>query len=341
MPDQLPLFESSRPPRAIEVLPVLQEVLARADAALFISISGGKDGQAMLSALSRKHRELGWRCGLFAIHADLGRAEWPQSLPHCEKICEEAGVPLTIVNRPQGDLVQEIEDRMHKLSCTERMPWPTATQRYCTADQKRSQLAKAKRKPFWPDAQNRYCTSDQKRTQIDKELRAYRLVVSAIGIRGQESRARAKKADFDIDRDLTGKAYRDLTPVEALDSWSQEDNGRLAFDWLPIFDWSIDEVWEECGTSEADLDLRRQAYAAGYEEDALEGWPLHPAYVFGNERVSCVFCVLATQSDLAVGARHNPELFRHYVGLEQSSGFTFQYKKALADVAPQLLEGKA
>ena len=229
---------------------------------------------------------------------------------------------------------------MVKLAGSDRMPWPSSSQRYCTADQKRDQLAKAKRTPMWPDAQNRYCTADQKRTQIDKALRAYRLVVSAIGLRAQESRTRAKKDGFTIDRDLTGKVYRELSPEEALESWKKEDRGRLAFDWLPVLEWLIDEVWEECGTSRAELERRRVIYNAGGVETALDGWPCHPAYVFGNERVSCVFCVLATQNDLAVGARHNPDLFRHSVGLEQESGFTFQHRKALADVAPDLLEGR-
>lgn len=360
---QLPLFRPTRRPREVVIPTVINDVLRRDDAALFVSISGGKDGQAMLSALVRLHESQGWRCGVFAIHADLGRAEWKESLPHCERICAEAGVPLTVVRRPQGDLVQEIEDRMAKLAGEDRSAWPSASQRYCTADQKRDQLAKAKRTAGWPDASNRYCTSDQKRgqfdkalrapmwpdaanryctshqkqNQIDKELRAYSLVVSAIGMRAQESRARAKRTAFTIDRDLTAKPFLELAPDEAVARWKAAEKGRLAFDWLPIFDWSIDEVWEEMGTSATDLELRRRAYATGYHEEALSGWPAHPAYVYGNERVSCVFCVLATQSDLAVGARHNPELFRHYVALEEESGFTFQHKKPLSAVAPQLL----
>lgn len=375
---QLPLFAPKRAAwRSIDVPPVLAEVFAREDAALFVSISGGKDGQAMLSALVRLHREQGWRCGIFAIHADLGRAEWAESLPHCERICADAGVPLTVVRRPQGDLVQEIEDRMEKLTGEDRSPWPSATQRYCTADQKRDQLAKAKR-VFWPDAQNRYCTADQKRTQIDKalrapmwpdaanryctshqktnqidkELRAYRLVVSAIGLRAEESSARSRKLAFTLDRDLTSKPLLGVGQQDLLGVWKslsrkrrrlrrqgrKPNDLRLAFDWLPVLDWSLAEVFEECGTSVADRDRRRALYRDGRVEEALGGWPCHVAYVYGNDRVSCVFCILASQNDLRVGAIHNPELYRHYVRLERRTGFTFQHKKALADVAPELLE---
>lgn len=445
----------------LDVPPVLEDVFEREDAALVVSISGGKDSQAMLAAVARAHRERGWRCGLFAIHADLGRPEWAESLPHCQKLCDDLGIFLKVVRRPQGDLLQEIQERMAKLAARadaqdERSahneaweaqqrriveyarasqarhlgwyreavengeqelarrrfrqyeasvrleqnprweditfayriigpkveppslpiggasnPWPTASMRYCTADQKRGQLQKAKRTAGWPDAQNRYCTSDQKRTQIDKAMRSpgwpsadaryctahhktnqvntalreYRLVVSAMGMRAQESKARAKKIAFQIDADLTGKILRERSPEDALARWSHMDTHypptqrpRLAFEWLPIFDWTVDDVWAACGTSAADLARRQTLYKIGLREQALDGWPAHPAYVYGNERVSCSLCILASRNDLEVGARHNPELYRTYVQMERESGFTFQHKKPLSDIAPDLLE---
>ncbi len=373
------LFDTPRGQQEIIVPAVLEAVLMRPDAALFISISGGKDGQAMLKALVRMHRARGWRCAIFVVHAHLGRAEWKESLPHCHRIAEEAGLSLTVVHRPQGDLVQEIEERKNKLAGSGRSPWPTATERYCTADQKRDQLQKEKRQPqpFWPDAANRYCTADQKRSQIDrlvraaardegaageregapfwpsaasryctdhqkssqidKVLRPYKLVVSAMGMRAQESTDRAKKTAFRIDATLTAKVLRELSPGDAFDAWDPNGKHRLAFDWLPVHDWTVDEVWAEIGTSARELELRRRAYAAGHRADALNGWPAHPAYVYGNERVSCALCVLASRNDLAVGARHNPELFRLYVSWEEETGFTFQHKRALSSVAPELL----
>lgn len=357
--------------RAVHVPAVVDEVLAREDAALFVSISGGKDGQAMLVALAATHRERGWKAGLFAIHADLGRAEWPQSLAHCQKTCDDLGVFLKVVRRPQGDLVQEIQDRQAKLTGTGRSAWPTATQRYCTADQKRGQLEKAKRQAFWPDAQNRYCTSDQKRgqidkavrapfwpssesryctahqksDQIDKEVRAYSLVVSAMGMRAGESKPRAKKSPFTIDRTLTAKRFRELSPERAFFEWGDNEhegtNHRLAFDWLPVHDWSIEDVWDACGTSAPDLARRQALHGEGETIEAMAGWPCHPAYVFGNQRVSCALCILASKNDLRVGALHNPELYRTYVQMERESGFTFQHKKSLADIAPELLEPAA
>lgn len=351
--------------KPLHVPEVLARVFERDDAALYVSISGGKDSQAMLVSLAGAHKTLGWRCGLFAIHADLGRTEWKQSLPHCQKLCDDLGIFLKVVRRPQGDLLQEIQDRQAKLTGTGRSAWPTATQRYCTADQKRGQIEKAKRQPFWPDAANRYCTADQKRgqvdkavrgpfwpssesryctahqksDQIDKELRAYSLVVSAMGMRASESRARAKKTAFAIDQTLTAKRFLGKSPEAALDYWDAcfTHVARLAFDWLPIHDWSTEQVWSACGTSADDVARRQALYAAGDVDAAFDGWQAHPAYVFGNERVSCSLCVLASKNDLRVGALHNPELFRTYVQMERESGFTFQHKKSLADVAPELL----
>ncbi len=352
-----------------EVPAVLDRVLRRPDAALVVSISGGKDSQAMLVAVAATRQDRGWRCGLFAIHADLGRTEWKQSLPHCQKLCDDLGIFLKVVRRPQGDLLQEIQDRQAKLAGTGRSAWPSATQRYCTADQKRGQIETAKRRPFWPDASNRYCTSDQKRgqidtalrgphwpsatnryctshqkaDQIDKELRAHSLIVSAMGMRSQESPARAKREQISIDRRLTAKPFREMTPDDAFRAYNIEiaerpsKNPRLALDWLPIHDWSIDQVWDACGTSAADVDRRRALYLAGDIDEALVDWHAHPAYVFGNQRVSCTLCILASKNDLRVGAIHNPELYRTYVQMERESGFTFQHKKPLSEIAPELL----
>lgn len=347
---------------AIAVPAELRGALADPDAALFVSISGGKDSQAMLEAVTAAHAAEGWACHLYAIHADLGRMEWGETPAQVEAQCARLGVPLTVVRRPQGDLLQEMQERMAKLQArgeaegeAARNPWPTASMRYCTADQKRDPMDKAKRQgaPFWPDARNRYCTADQKRGpigtairqaaphwpsadaryctahqkshQIDKALRPFSLVVSCIGIRAQESRNRAKKAAVQPDARLSTRA-------------------RTAWTWHPILDWTIDQVWAQLGTDAADVARRQKVYRLGemsgddaLKAKALDGWRAHPAYVYGNERVSCAFCVLATRSDLEVGARHNPELYRTLVDMERESGWLFQQGKPLADVAPELL----
>jgi 3'-phosphoadenosine 5'-phosphosulfate sulfotransferase (PAPS reductase)/FAD synthetase len=257
--------------------------------ALALSISGGKDSQAMVSAVMSAYHANGWTGPVFAIHSHLGRAEWPQSLPHCEVICEDAGIPLVVVERAQGDLVDRLWERLEKL--------------------------RGQGKPFWPSAANRYCTSDLKRNPINKHLRQYKGVISAEGIRSGESKTRCHKPLWEV-----RQAIQTMT--------------RNAYTWNPIKEWVIADVWQACGTSQADLERRRALYRTGYQTEALAGWPAHPAYVFGNERVSCALCVLATRNDLQVGADHNPGLLAEYLRMEDESGYTFKQGFSLHEVAP-------
>jgi tRNA(Ile)-lysidine synthase TilS/MesJ len=99
--------------RGVTLPPVIADALL-AGAPLAVSVSGGKDSQAMLSVLKNLHRNAGgrWPGAIHAIHADLGRAEWPQTPGHVRFMCERLGVALTVVSRPQGDLLDEIRARV-------------------------------------------------------------------------------------------------------------------------------------------------------------------------------------------------------------------------------------
>lgn len=259
-----------------------REIEAQLDrgAALAVSISGGKDSQAMLAALVALHRERGWKGEIFAIHADLGRIEWPQTPGHVEKMAADAGVRLVVVHRSDGrDMLAHWRAR---------------------GDRQRAQGKQARP---WSDSKNRFCTSDLKRDPIDAYLRRYSNVICAVGIRAQESAGRAKQP-------LWAKRRIDNTV-------------RSALTWHPILGWKLTEVLRACGSSWADLRDRQERYAAG-DQSALDGWPLHPAYVFGNERLSCQFCVLGSLNDLRNAAKHDPELLAELVGIEDDYGFTFK-----------------
>lgn len=277
---------------------VIKDALALG-AKVAVSVSAGKDSQALAIALAAQG------IGSYIIHMDLGRAEWPQTVAMVDRIAESSNLPVIVVSRPQGDLVQEMTERGEKLQGTG--------------------------KPFWPSAANRYCTADQKRSQADKVYRRDMLIISAEGIRGQESAKRAKDAVVSVRKQITAKALQDLPPSDALAAWRTQ-GGRLSLTWNAIHDWTLADVWEACGTSVDDLSRRQALYQAGFETEALNGWPCHPAYVFGNARLSCVFCVLATENDLRVGARHNPALAAHYIALENRFDSTFKHKRSLADI---------
>jgi 3'-phosphoadenosine 5'-phosphosulfate sulfotransferase (PAPS reductase)/FAD synthetase len=359
-----PVYQAPRRPDGILqiAVPSVIDRAMQAGAALAISISGGKDSLAMLNTLVTEYRRRDWPGPLYAVHAHLGRAEWPQTLAHCQTVCDRLGVPLVVVSRPQGDLLQEIRDRMEKLRTTgsDAPPWPDAQNRYCTSDQKRTQVDKILRAAPWPDAQNRYCTGHQKTNQLDKALRSspwpsssqryctadqkrdqiikahrdHQLVIAAMGMRAQESTARSKRPVVSVANRVSAKALKGLAPEDALAAIGPGQ--RLGLDWLPIHEWHEDDVWEACGHSTEDVNRRRKLYGAGDMENAFRGWLAHPAYVMGNQRLSCSICILASKSDIINGARHNPELYQAYVEIEQESGFTFKKGFALADLAEEI-----
>jgi 3'-phosphoadenosine 5'-phosphosulfate sulfotransferase (PAPS reductase)/FAD synthetase len=159
----------------------------------------------------------------------------------------------------------------------------------------------------WSQANKRFCTSELKAQVIGPALaRRFRgeKVVSVIGLRRAESHGR-----------------RD-TPISRLDvRFAKPGNaaGTRMINWYPGVDWTADDV---------------------FAVHAHHDLPLHEAYCrFGATRLSCAFCVLASAHDLAAAsdADDNRDLYRHLVGMEAASTFSFQPGRWLADVAPRLL----
>lgn len=163
---------------------------------------------------------------------------------------------------------------------------------------------------MWPDRGNRYCTSDQKRDQVMKLIT--RLVterydgsqpiriLNCMGLRSAESPARAK-----------------LDPMERNERAS---NGkREVWTWLPIHDWSKEQVWE-------------RIRASGVEH--------HPAYDLGMPRLSCCFCVFSSRSALMLAGQHNPELLAEYVRVEQKIGHTFRKDQTIQEIQEALAKGE-
>jgi 3'-phosphoadenosine 5'-phosphosulfate sulfotransferase (PAPS reductase)/FAD synthetase len=150
----------------------------------------------------------------------------------------------------------------------------------------------------------RYCTSDLKRGPISRWLRntfPSGNVICAMGLRAEESSARAKRQTFRLRKDS-----------------SAPTKGRFVYDWLPIHDWTEADVWN-CIRQHGDI--------------------AHPAYRLErpNQRLSCALCVLASLNDLINGAVHNPDTYREYCRIEAVTGYSFRKDFWLSDVKPDLL----
>ena len=234
----------------IPVPPRCREMI-RAGALVAINTSGGKDSQAMTILLSR----IVPASQLVAVHAPLAEVEWEGVVRHIEATLP-AGVPLVMAPVSSGkSLLDRIEERG-------RFPGP----------------------------RQRFCTGDFKRTPIERELRRYLKLnpsfggrlVNAMGMRAEESPARARKAP-----------------------WKRNDRmsvaGREVFDWLPVFALSTEDVFR----------VIRDA-----------GQAPHWAYAAGMSRLSCSFCILASRADLRRAAELRPELYRTYAALERRIGHT-------------------
>ncbi len=238
-------------------LPPIEHLIAQR--ALFvISHSGGKDSQAMMIRLLR----IVPRDQLVVIHADLGDVEWEGARELAEDQARAAGVPF-IVARAVKTFFEMVEHRFRT------RPGPNS--------------------PCWPSAENRQCTSDLKRGPIEREARRYAkahgfsTVVSCMGMRAEESSARAKRPVFAVNRRNT-------------------INDRAWFEWLPIHDLSTRQVFDTIH------DDGQWAHDAYYEDD--------------NDRLSCVFCIFGSAKDIANGARRRPDLLARYVNTEQRTGYT-------------------
>lgn len=232
------------------------------------NISGGKDSQVMLDVLMQRGREQvveNMREKVVAIHADLGRVEWAGTQEIAEYHASEYGVRFMAVARPQGDLLEHIEARGM---------FPSASARYCTSDHKRGQVAKAITQ----------LVSEKRDAGALGEPARQARVLSVMGIRAEESPARAKKPALETDTHTTsGRRHVQI--------------------WLPILDWTQRQVWDRIKQSGVDP---------------------HPTYSAGLPRISCCFCVLASRRALTLAARHNPELAEEYRRVEQKIGHTIK-----------------
>jgi len=225
--------------------------LAEEGAVFYCSHSGGKDSQSMYILL----RDIVPPQQLVVVHADLGKVEWPGVREH---IFEYTYTDVNVV-RAKKTFFEMVEQRRY---------WPSSAYRQCTSDLKRGPIFKFIRN--------------------DLKERGATIGINCMGLRAQESSARAKKNPFEYNK-------------------RESCNGRVVrhiYDWLPIFYLTTEEVFETI-------------YSAGEK----------PFWAYEkNERLSCVFCIMGCLNDLRHGAEQNPDLYREYVELEKKIGHTMFMK---------------
>lgn len=277
------------------LLPDAIRVALENGAPLISSVSGGKDGHCMSLELARMRQVYGWPGRFVLIHADVGRMEWPQSHTHCRKLAEQLNAEFVIVKHNHRDLLEGIERRMKVR--------PDA--------------------PPFPSKPNRWCTSDFKRAVIDSWLKANipagTMAVDTIGYRREESTDRSKKSSHVV---------------------RIKTKGRTIYDWHPILEYKLADVWRTIGYTLGQLaemqavtsELLLQGYILDQCAEMLR-FKAHPAYLAGNERVSCMFCILGSKNDLRNGMRFNRPLGEHLISIEDRSTFTFQQGFSLKELA--------
>lgn len=171
---------------------------------IVINHSGGKDSQAMLSHIWSSYPEQ--RHKLVVVHADLGEMEWEPMHSFIE--ANSFGLPVHVV-KPQLDFF-ELCRKYKRL----------------------------------PSGQARFCTDQLKTAPINgwiKKQYAGQRVLNCIGIRAEESPARAKKPQVS-----PAKGSTKATPIT---------------NWFPIFDYKLGDVWQAI---EAVGQKPHQVYSKGF-----------------------------------------------------------------------------
>jgi 3'-phosphoadenosine 5'-phosphosulfate sulfotransferase (PAPS reductase)/FAD synthetase len=238
---------------------------------ILVNSSAGKDSMASLEVIATEAARQGVLDRVVVGHADLGRAEWAGTRELAREQAERYGLRFFVVTATGPDLLERVE---------RRGMWPSPQQRWCTSDLKRGPL--------------RRLMTQLVREHRDRFGERRVRLLNVMGMRAQESPARAKRVALRVDP-------------------SASNGRREVSDFLPLHDWPVEQVWERVHSSRiADL--------------------IHPAYAAGMPRLSCRFCILAPKSALVLSARLNPELAQEYLRVEEATGHRFRMDCSIAEV---------
>ncbi|WP_051047110.1 phosphoadenosine phosphosulfate reductase domain-containing protein [Nocardia asiatica] len=188
-----------------------------------ISISGGKDSQAMVDVLVEVFHHLDVLNRVTTVHADMGRADWPHTAALAREHAEHYGLRHEVVARTGGDLLDRV---------AERGKWPSHRIRWCTSDFKRGP---ARRVITTLVAESRAAGI------VDRPVR----VLNIMGHRSQESVERANRPAFVHEPARTCMCPRCSTARDAGNppTGSVSNSRRIVDTWLPIHGWDLETVW--------------------------------------------------------------------------------------------------
>lgn len=195
--------------RGIASTPEVDAALAR-HAPVALGVSGGKDSTALAFATVDHLDAIGHTGPRILIHSDLGRVEWKDSAPTCERLAVALDLELVTVRRAAGDMMDRWLTR-----------WSNNVERYADLSCVRLILP-------WSTASMRFCTSELKTAIICRELVKRfpgQTILSATGIRRQESPNRAKAPIASVQTKLQSATHR-----------------TSGLNWNPIIEWTLDEV---------------------------------------------------------------------------------------------------
>lgn len=179
----------------LSMTPEIEQMLA-SNCVAALGISGGKDGTAMALQVAQYLDLIGHTGPRVLVHADLGRVEWKDSLPSCQRLADHLGWELMVVKAGAGDLMDRWQGRWRNnvaryadLSCVKLiLPWSTSSLRFCTSEKKSNPIMSALRKRF-PNSN----------------------ICNVTGVRAQESAKRKKMPVSKVEPKLQSKKTAGMT----------------------------------------------------------------------------------------------------------------------------------
>lgn len=227
--------------------------------AIIVNSSAGKDSQATLDVVAHAANAANVLNRVTVLHCDLGDVEWPGVPDLARRQAHHYGIRFAARRRTQNGLLELIRTRGR---------WPSPQCRFCTSATKRGPA-------------RRFMTETVRNLALDRPAR----ILNVLGLRAEESTARARK------------------PQHALDPAASNKTRRHVWTWLPIHHQTTEQIWTRIHAS---------------------GVPHHWAYTLGMRRLSCTLCPLAARADIIRACQLRPDLARTYIDLETTIGHDFR-----------------